>query len=272
MQLGFLGLILVPIIKGDNPLIVLGYLSLMILVAGLEASNRPPYVYPELFVVCLSSIFFAVSIIGVFVFTVVVGTGLQAQYIIPILGMLMGSSLSGISVGVSSVVNTVVDSKDSIEALLALGATRWEATQDVVRNAVVLGLTPCLNQMSVTGLVSIPGMMTGQIISGTAPGLAARYQVVIMYSVAGTTCASVMSAVLGTIWCVTDTRHRVRVERLIERGKAKKVAEVVAEKMAFFVRPNRSIIALPTMPTENAANYGSVENSEPNGVTATEKN
>jgi hypothetical protein len=64
-----------------------------------------------------------------------------------------------------------------VERLLALGATRWEATRAPVSRAVRLAMTPLLNQMSVVGLVSIPGMMTGQILAGTDPTEAARYQV-----------------------------------------------------------------------------------------------
>lgn len=262
VQLGVLGMILVPIIKGNNGVIVVGYLTLMIIIAGLEASNRPPYVYPELFAVCLTSIFLAITMIGTYVFTIVIGTGLEAQYVIPVLGMLMGSSLSGISVGVSSAVTKLVDNTDNIESLLCLGATRWEATQDVVQNAVVIGLTSCLNQMSVTGLVSIPGMMTGQIISGTPPALAARYQLVIMYSVVGSTCTSVMGSILGTIWCVTDNHHRVRVERLVERAKAKKIAELIGQKLASCFRPTRPVISLPSVPGNQPINYGTIQRSE----------
>lgn len=157
VQLGCLGLVLVPIIAGNNRLVVVGYLAFMMLVASAEAAGRPPYVYPRMFLVALVSLAGSVVAIGIYVFYVVIGTGLEAQYIIPILGMVMGSSLSGISVGVSSVVTSIAERKDGVEALLALGATRWEATREVLRTSVILGLTSILNQMAVTGLVSIPG-------------------------------------------------------------------------------------------------------------------
>ncbi|PNG66923.1 hypothetical protein TSOC_015426, partial [Tetrabaena socialis] len=56
-----------------------------------------------------------------------------------------------------------------IEYLLALGANRHEATDAVVRRALKVSMTPLLNQMSVMGVVSIPGMMTGQILAGGDP-------------------------------------------------------------------------------------------------------
>ena len=59
--------------------------------------------------------------------------------------------------------------KDKIELLLSLGATRWEATREIIQRSVRVAMTPVLNQMNVVGIVSIPGMMTGQILGGTDP-------------------------------------------------------------------------------------------------------
>lgn len=274
VQLSMLGFILVPIIRGNNPLIVLSYITLMILIAGLEASGRPPWVYPGIFWVCFGSVLVSVGTLGAFVFNVVIGTGLEAQYAIPILGMLMGSALSGVSVGVSATVRNIVEKSDTIEALLALGATRWEATREVVRTSVVLGLTNLLNSLSVVGLVSIPGMMTGQIIGGTPPGLAARYQMVIMYSVCGSTCASVVLSVFGTVLCVTDRCHRVRLELLVERKKSKKFFEVAFEGLANMIRPRQQFVSIPEQHLRSTgdADYGSVREANPRSSTLASKN
>jgi putative ABC transport system permease protein len=64
--------------------------------------------------------------------------------------------------------------KDKVETLLALGASRFEATSSLIQRAVRVAMTPLLNQMSVMGLVAIPGMMTGQILAGADPAQAAR--------------------------------------------------------------------------------------------------
>jgi ABC-type iron transport system FetAB permease component len=89
----------------------------------------------------------------------------------------LGNTISGISVGLGVVIDELSAGANRVEKLLALGATRWEATRAPVRRAVRLAMTPLLNQMSVVGLVSIPGMMTGQILAGSDPSDAARYQV-----------------------------------------------------------------------------------------------
>ena len=66
--------------------------------------------------------------------------------------------------------------KERIELLLALGANRMEATSETMQRCLVLALTPVLNQMSVMGIVSIPGMMTGQILGGTSPSQVPKSQ------------------------------------------------------------------------------------------------
>ena len=62
-----------------------------------------------------------------------------------------------------------VAGKDKMELLLSMGATRWEASREMIQRCVKLAMTPVLNQMNVVGIVSIPGMMTGQILGGTDP-------------------------------------------------------------------------------------------------------
>lgn len=132
----------------------------MMFVAAVEAAARPPYMYDAMIVVCFVSITAVVALFGTFCFIVVLETGLDAQYAIPITGMITGQAMSAVSVAISNLVTEFVQHKPNIEIMLSLGATRWEASYSIVRSSVVLGLTPTLNTMSVTGLVSIPGMLT----------------------------------------------------------------------------------------------------------------
>lgn len=84
-----------------------------------------------------------------------------------------------------------------MERLLCLGATRAEACAGVLGRATRLAMTPLLNQMSVVGLVSIPGMMTGQILAGNAPLVAARYQMVIMFMLGAASTTAAVAAVFA---------------------------------------------------------------------------
>lgn len=92
----------------------------------------------------------------------VLRSGFSASTAIPIAGMLLGNATSGVSVALSTVLTGLRDGAAAVEARLAMGATRWEATNELLRNAIRTGLTPVLNQMSIIGLVSIPGAKKGE--------------------------------------------------------------------------------------------------------------
>ena len=72
-------------------------------------------------------------------------------------GMLLGNAITGMSVGLTTVLDELTAGRERVEALLALGASRAEAAAAPARRALSTALAPMLNSMSVVGLVSIPG-------------------------------------------------------------------------------------------------------------------
>src|SRR5690606_35195314 len=116
-----------------------------------------------------------------------------------------------------SLLNGAARERSAIEAQLMLGATRWQATLPVTREALRNALMPIINTMAATGIVSFPGMMTGQILAGADPMEAVKYQMLILFLIAGGTAFGSVSAVVGGIYRLTDTRHRLRLERLTNR-------------------------------------------------------
>ncbi|WP_228703618.1 ABC transporter permease [Moraxella ovis] len=112
----------------------------------------------------------------------------RPQYIIPILGLILGNSLTAISLTTNELVNAMHDKQALIKSRLSLSATPFEAVHELVKSAVLNGLTPTINSMLVVGLVSLPGMMTGQILAGADPTQAVHYQIVTMFFIcAGST-------------------------------------------------------------------------------------
>ena len=95
-----------------------------------------------------------------------------------------------------------------------LGATRREAVAPVTRQALRSALMPTINSMAATGVVSLPGMMTGQILGGVSPAEAVKYQILVMFLIAGGTGLGAVTAVLGGVYRLTDRRHRLRLDRL----------------------------------------------------------
>jgi putative ABC transport system permease protein len=136
------------------------------------------------------------------------------QYAIPIAGMLLGNTLTGISLGLETVLDGFTRDRERVEVLLAHGATRREAARDVVRRAVRTGMIPILNSMTVAGVVSVPGMMTGQILAGQDPADAARYQIFILFSIAAGVALGTVGVVFGATRLVFDDRDRLRADRI----------------------------------------------------------
>ncbi|KAG0270210.1 hypothetical protein DFQ27_009588 [Actinomortierella ambigua] len=100
----------------------------------------------------------------------------SAKEYIPTMGMLLGNCMTAITLGLDHCLSNISDNKEKIEQYLAMGATRWEAFQPIAREALRKAMLPTINQMSIIGLISIPGMMTGQLIAGANVLNAAKSQ------------------------------------------------------------------------------------------------
>jgi putative ABC transport system permease protein len=131
--------------------------------------------------------------LGFFLFAVVGGDSWRdPRYVIPLAGMIVGNAMTGVSLGVTRMVDGVKTQRATIETALMLGATPKVATKGIVRNAFDAALLPTINSMVGIGIVSLPGMMTGQILAGTSPLIAIRYQIAIMLGIMGSVAFSVL--------------------------------------------------------------------------------
>lgn len=105
------------------------------------------------------------------------------RYLIPLAGMIIGNSMNGASLAAERLAAEMRERRDELETALCLGATARQAAEPILRTAYKAALIPTINTMAATGIVALPGMMTGQILSGTAPMLAVRYQIAIMCAI-----------------------------------------------------------------------------------------
>ncbi len=136
------------------------------------------------------------------------------QYAIPLLGMMLGNTMTGVALSMDTLTTSVFQNRNMIEGRLILGEKWREAVQDQIKGAIRTGLTPIINSMATTGLVSLPGMMTGQILAGSPPMIAVSYQILIMFLIAAGTGFGVIMAVHITARHLFDHRHRLRLDRL----------------------------------------------------------
>ncbi|MDO5716516.1 MAG: iron export ABC transporter permease subunit FetB [Tissierellia bacterium] len=116
------------------------------------------------------------------------------RYTIPIAGMLIGNSMTGISIGIHRLIHGFSQQKDQILGALMMGATPKMATDSIVKEAFDAAIMPTINSMMGMGIIYLPGMMTGQILSGISPFIAVKYQIAIMLGITGATTLTVYLA------------------------------------------------------------------------------
>jgi len=224
LQLLLVGFVLVALFERMSPWLTGLTAVVMILFAGREVSARQDrrLAGPWAYALGTGAMLFAAFAVTLFALTTAVRPEpwYDPRYAIPLLGMVLGNTLNGISLGLHALTVGLVRERSSVEALLCLGATRWEATRPVVVDALRTGLMPIVNAMAATGLVALPGMMTGQILAGAEPLMAVRYQMLIMFLIAGGTALGATAAVFGGVLRLTDDRHRLRLDRLTPSRKS----------------------------------------------------
>lgn len=199
LQLLLIGLVLESVFSMRQWFAVIGIIVVMTVIAGVAAVGRAERRYSGIYldsIVAVGASSWIVVVYGMMAVMEGVTAWYQPQYVIPLTGMILGNSLNGISLGLNRLGEQLSREQDRIEALLTLGATRWEAARDSVRLAVRSGMTPIINSMMIVGIVSLPGMMTGQLLSGVSPLAAVRYQIVIMFLIAAATSLGTVGVVL----------------------------------------------------------------------------
>ena len=216
VQLLLVGLILgwVFALRRPWPLLAIGLV--MTALAAQAAAGRSGRRYAQQFLDSFVAIFGSSFLLtGVALWGLLrVQPWYQAQYAVPVLGMVLGNSLTGVALAQGRFLAELDTGRARIEGLLALGATRWEAAHAAVALSVRTGMVPTLSSMAVMGVVSLPGMMTGQILAGASPATAVRYQIVIMFVLATGSALGSLMVVLLAYRTVLDPQHRLRLDRL----------------------------------------------------------
>lgn len=188
VQLVLVGFILTWIFENPHPLITLVIILSMVSFAVFTVFRKfKKTLNPRLKkVIAISIPLGTLPVIGFFLWAVIqVDPYYNPQYFIPISGMIIGNSMTGISLGVQTLVNRFTHNKDEVLTLLYFGATPKEASFQIVNDGFDAAIMPTLNSMLGMGIIFLPGMMTGQILSGTLPTTAILYQIMIMLGILG---------------------------------------------------------------------------------------
>ncbi|MDD3382821.1 MAG: iron export ABC transporter permease subunit FetB [Bacilli bacterium] len=188
VQLVIVGFLLAYILDNPNPFITFGVVLLMTSFAIFTVFRKfkKQITVPLKKTVALAIIFGSLPVLFYFLLVVIqVNPYYDPQYFIPITGMIVGNSMTGVSLAVNNLIKRFTINKTEIEEALILGATPKQASKEIVNDAFDAAIMPTLNSMLGMGIIFLPGMMTGQILSGVVPTLAILYQIAIMLGILG---------------------------------------------------------------------------------------
>ncbi len=186
LQLMVVGYILAFVFDLNNPVLVLLILLAMLTIAAIASGNRIGKKIKGIFSTVWSSLFVSSALTLSYTLALIIQPNrwYEPQYLIPLMGMVLGNAMNAASVAGERLVSTIDRNHLEIETYLCLGSTSQQAIETYRTEAIRAGLIPTLNQMMVVGLVSLPGMFTGQVLAGVDPLDAASYQILILFAIA----------------------------------------------------------------------------------------
>ncbi len=216
IQLALVGYVLAWIFEVNTPWVVISAMAIMVTAAAKAAIDRPSRTFRGAFLgsfvtLCISGVTIALLVSNI---VVRVEPWYDPRYVLPLLGMILGNTLTGISLCLDSFLERLTVRAPEVELALSLGASPWEATRDALADSVRRGMIPIVNATMVVGLVSLPGMMTGQILAGADPVDAVKYQMVVMFMLLATTSLGCVGIAFYTFKKMFDERGRLRRERV----------------------------------------------------------
>ncbi|HZK87797.1 MAG TPA: iron export ABC transporter permease subunit FetB [Anaerovoracaceae bacterium] len=192
VQLVLAGFILTYIFANPHPLFTVAYIAAMVIFSITRILSRNKWLNKSFKIaVSLSLTLSGVFILAYFTLIVVGVSVFNPQYTIPIGGMIIGNSMTGITLALKTFNESITSSKSQIESLLNLGSTPKRILLPYVNRALETALLPTINSMLGMGIIALPGLMTGQILSGTSPSTAILYQIAIMVAITTSVCLSV---------------------------------------------------------------------------------
>ncbi len=201
-QLMFIGYLLEFIFALDNAIAVIIIILVMMTIASIVARSRISKKIAGLLQIVWGALFISASLVVSYSIILIIQPQqwYDPQYLIPLVGMILGNTLNGASLSGERLVSMIKNNRLEIETHLSLGATPKQAIFQYRQEAIKVGVIPILNSMMIVGMVSLPGMFTGQVLAGNNPLDAASYQILILFMIA--------FANVVTVWLITEGVYR----------------------------------------------------------------
>ena len=217
VQLVLIGFFLEYLFRFNNWAVNILWFMVMILAAGLSIMKnsklKVSYFILPVFVSMLISNFMVILYFNKFI--VQLDFVFEAKYIIAIGGMVLGNSLRANVVGLGDFYQSLRKDENLYFYKLSLGATKFEALLPFAKRSFIAALNPTIATMATMGIVSLPGMMTGQILGGSVPLVAIKYQIAIMVAILASTVLSILLSLLFTLRSSVDKSGVLRKEYFV---------------------------------------------------------
>jgi putative ABC transport system permease protein len=216
LQMMLLAIVLEAIVKAQSPPLVVAIALVMLATAahtvGARQTRRKWEIRVEAFGAMLvgASLVMAVSIR----LSLKVEPWYDPRTVIPMLGMILGNSVTAVSLAAERFASDLKADRDLVELRLSLGATARQAATPALRSSVSAGLSPIINNMMIAGIVAIPGMTTGQLLAGAEVGQAIRYQILLYLGISATVALSVLILLAIRLRRYFTANHQLRREML----------------------------------------------------------
>ncbi len=218
VQLVAAGFLLRVVFRLANPLATVSLVAIMLLVAAREVAARSDARFKDNSVFWLSaaSVALATGVTALLALTTAIRPHpwFDPRYAVPLAGIILGNVLNAASLSLHTLLGGARRERAAVEAQLCLGRSYWQAIGPLLRRAIRQGLLPIINQMSAAGVVTLPGIMTGQILAGLDPLEAVKYQILLMFLLSGGSGLAALAISYGAAWRLTDHRQRLRLDRL----------------------------------------------------------
>jgi len=218
VQLVMIGYVLKFVFALNSPIATAVIVMLMVLVAAREVAARPDrsLIHGQNYLIGLVSVAGAATLASVFALITAIRPDpwFDPHYAIPLVGIILGSVLNAGSIALDGVLSGVEAAQSGIEARLMLGHSYWAAMASLIRGSIRRGMLPIINQMSAAGIITLPGIMTGQILAGLDPIEAVKYQILLMFLLSGASGLVAVAVAYAAEWRLTDDRQRLRLDHL----------------------------------------------------------
>lgn len=218
VQLTLIGLILKSVFNHAHILWVSLIALVMLILAGREVLARQPRGVNKVWGYSAGtfSMFISSFTLACFalIFILRAEPWYAPRYAIPLLGMLLGNTMTGVAITLNHFILQVEQRKNVIEQKLTLGHDSKEAIAEIRKESMRTGMIPIINSMAAAGIVSLPGMMTGQILAGAPVMQAIQYQVLIMFLITAGTGMGVVAIITIVSRKIFDDRQRLTLSRV----------------------------------------------------------